>query len=325
MNSISNNYKLRQGDSVLITDGKKEDIYTVTKDKFSSTNVWGLQNKTHHFFEIEESKNENHTKATFKDVKRVTKLQGGLILDAKLKEKTLRNKYPDWPFKRIKTLTNSGNRRQNANYEIVQGTVLDSDLANELGTDNVYYQKALQNFTIDFPRFNESVHISKGTVGGALVLDSKRSNFQLSELKDNANWRHNHKDQNLWIDENSYLKGNWYLPQHTVLQNTKVDIKSTNLTGQNRGFSGNQNLFKNSAIKGSGSAIFLLNYIKDSNLQAPFVSTANNLDKVNSKANVSLSSCALKKCQLKADTKLTNVCANNKVLPIQEKTQQWTL
>ena len=50
MNSISNNYKLRQGDSVLITDGKKEDIYIVTKDKFSSTNVWGLQNKTHHFF-----------------------------------------------------------------------------------------------------------------------------------------------------------------------------------------------------------------------------------------------------------------------------------
>ena len=152
-----------------------------------------------------------------------------------IKELKYRHKYPDWPFKRIKSLTNSNNRK-NMNYEICEGRIVDPELIDRLGTNHAYYQKAIHSFNVNVENSQSGIAkatIDKGQVSGPIVLSNNKDahSAQIKQLKDMANSRfmrdrkldHAGAKQNFWLDQNSYLKGDTNLPANGLLVNSQID------------------------------------------------------------------------------------------------------
>lgn len=139
-----------------------------------------------------------------------------------IKENHLRGKYPHYPFKKSKSLTNPQHKKE-VNYEVVQGNIIDPELAKNVGVkpdEKVYYLKAQRDFTVE--NGDLTYNVKKGDVSGPIVLshDKIRRAKQIKALREEANQRVGQsrklhikgKKQNFWMSRDSVIKGNVSVP-----------------------------------------------------------------------------------------------------------------
>lgn len=139
-----------------------------------------------------------------------------------IKENHLREKYPHYPFKKSKSLTNPQHKKE-VNYEIVQGNIIDPELAKNVGVkpdEKVYYLKAQRDFTVE--NGDLAYNVKKGDVSGPIILshDKIRRAKQIKALREEANQRVGQsrklhikgKKQNFWMSRDSVIKGNVSVP-----------------------------------------------------------------------------------------------------------------
>lgn len=288
-NNNLNKSFLRPDDVINVSQIKQgheiQNQYKVNYMDFPEQNdirVWGLQNtkNPNDFIELEEDHQnqvKGRTNLTWSQIKYNNK---NLRFEPKkIHELIWRNKYPDWPFKRIKSLTNSGKRRQGANYEIVQGQIIDPDLRKRLNTKIAYYQKALKDFSVSVNPRNETqvFNIKKGDISGAIVpstIDNEK-NAQEKQLREMANWRYlkNTKDnyhglkQNFWLDSNSSITDHWNFLSSGYLQNTQIALTGK---GNRHGVTLNNSVLSNVKIVGDGQAVLLNTYLQNSKIEGPY-------------------------------------------------------
>lgn len=139
-----------------------------------------------------------------------------------IKENHLRGKYPHYPFKKSKSLTNPQHKKE-VNYEVVQGNIIDPELAKNVGVEpdeKVYYLKAQRDFTVE--NGDLAYNVKKGDVSGPIVLshDKIRRAKQIKALREEANQRVGQsrklhikgRKQNFWMSRDSVIKGNVSVP-----------------------------------------------------------------------------------------------------------------
>lgn len=321
-----NNEYLRNGDSLKLVDQKLGKVHTLRtlileEDKPDTYHAVLLDPKDKNVTIDLGSNKYQRSPLTWKQIKHDLENSGRYKTQhPNFQERKMRNKYPDWPFKRVKSLTNSNNR-PNMNYEICEGKILDPELVKKLGTDHAYYQKALKNFDINLPNAGKTgVHtgICKGQVSGPIVLssDEKRAENQLQNLKDQANTRfmknkklgHAAQKQNFWLDSNSYLKGDVELPVDGFMINSQVNSK--NMDDTKRGLVMENSWLHNSQINNQANGVILNSGLENAeinNKNAVFLSESNFVDgKINNFENTNLINSYVEQTDLNDGNRVTD-------------------
>ena len=234
-------------------------------------------------------------------------------------EQHLQNKFANYPYKRVKSLTNSA-KRPDMRYEIVEGEIIDPDLAKKVGTTHAYYLKALKDFTISTDDVDYAVE--KGQVSGPMILSSneKIAEDQLKSLRESANSRtfQNNKfnvkgqEQNFWLDKQSYLKGNWHVSDNGLLINTSVDIPAEKYSARS-GFNIVNSSLHNCHITGKDGNLILMNSMLDEtkiditdNKMAMITDSSLQADSLSVTGSQSMIDSIVQNCNIKADTNLND-------------------
>lgn len=141
-----------------------------------------------------------------------------------LKETVARTNYPDYPYEPIR----SYNKNQKGDYDIRYGRIVDPKLAHELGTDRIFYEKALHNFTPNAGNNNShtqkgAMAVYKGSVSGPMVT-SKNLKVRKMQVKSIIETANSPVRQNFWLDNNSRLLGAWQMPTNTVMRNSTLSM-----------------------------------------------------------------------------------------------------
>lgn len=146
-----------------------------------------------------------------------------------IKEVRKREKYPDWPFKPIESLTKAANKKK-LPYEVIRGEIKDPELAREIGSKSAYYLKANYDFDLQAGKDDKngvpgSVLVKQGAISGPIVpaVNEKRRSAQIKALTKLAN----SPDQSFWLDDNSRLIGNWYVPTNSIMVNAQSHIATS--------------------------------------------------------------------------------------------------
>lgn len=234
---------LRENDTVCVYDKRhgiplkfkvKKIEGNVTKGHFKTYSLEGYDMyKVHKSYNIDTTfdKAYNHTQATLKDVAHMLHQRDSSLVilpkKSKIKEQELRNKYPDYPYKKLNTFTKSKNGQ---NYEINQGLIIDKDLAKSVGSPIAYYQKALDDFAPNACTTKNNTKLAamgvlKGQISGPIV-PSTTETIQKKQLNQIHKVANNAELQNFWLDDNSSLIGNWNMPQKAFLRDTQITNNS---------------------------------------------------------------------------------------------------
>lgn len=234
-------------------------------------------------------------------------------------EQHLQNKFANYPYKRVKSLTNSA-KRPDMRYEVVEGEILDPDLAKKVGTTHAYYLKALKDFTISTDDVDYAVE--KGQVSGPMILSSneKIAEDQLKSLRESANSRtfQNNKfnvkgqEQNFWLDKQSYLKGNWHVSDKGLLINTSVDIPAEKYSSRT-GFNIVNSSLHNCHITGKDGNLILMNSMLDEtkiditdNKMAMITDSTLQADNLSVTGSQSMIDAIVQNCNIKDDANLND-------------------
>lgn len=181
------------------------------------------------------------------------------LKSADVAEQAIKNKYKDYPYKKTKTFVQA---KPDSNFKVVEGEIIDSNLSKKVGSNHVYFLKAVKDFdVVNKKGIGVKYPVKKGQVSGPMVLSNNknRQQAQLKALqnifqKDTGELKHT---QNMWLDKNSYLKGNWHLPANSLLINTQVDCKEA---GKARdGVMITNSWLANSKLKTNGRTVLIEN------------------------------------------------------------------
>lgn len=187
----------------------------------------------------------------------------------------LKQKYPDYPFKNARQITHN-----QQNYDLYCGEIADSLLKARLGNRKVYFQKAINDFDINFdypvttpkdeqsdylckvepsitnpdkPAINSKdivkmtmkaqAHIKKGQISGPILPDQGWEKAFTSQKVAT--------DKPFWIDQNSVVAGRLSSISNTLINNSTVMMLNPNDQNQQM-----------------ASAILANNFIKNSSIHA---------------------------------------------------------
>lgn len=236
---------LRPGDVLAINDHKTGIMKTakVCEDKFQTKQgtvkdyylLLKDMNHRQHIIDIDSTLNKgyDHTEMTLSQIAYQINRRNPRFAVTKhnnsIKEKRGRNKYPDWPFKRVDEFTARANKKR-LPFEVVRGEIKDPALAREVGSRYAYYLKANESFSVTAGQekshtITDGIQVEKGAISGPIVpsANDHRRAAQIQAIKKLAN---SPKDQSFWLDDKSRLMGNWYLPQNSIMMNSYSKIGS---------------------------------------------------------------------------------------------------
>lgn len=315
---LNNDSNVQMGDTFNVRNKRTGETLTLTAGKMRDQNVdhWLLSDKKmNNVFEmddVDQVDRNNHafsTKLTTKAIEAKLNMENPKFefKAANIHEDRLRNKYPDYPFKRIKSLTNSNNRK-NMNYEIVEGEIIEPRLKKQLNTPTAYYQKALKTFNINIGKADNEFSpvipinqtVEKGTISGPMVLSKKpeTAKRQVKSMREMANSRYKvdprsqdfKAKQQFWLDKNSNMQGDWHIPFQGLVLNSELNANDFKTCKSNpgKGLQIQNSLIKNSAINSNDKPVWLIeSNLNNCNLYANSVQKLAIMRKVNLK-NVDL-------------------------------------
>lgn len=132
----------------------------------------------------------------------------------------------------------------------------------EAAGPNAYRQVALRNYALSYK--NKPYMIKKGEKGGLFYLskDPKVRQYQLRDLRLALNGK---LAQKTWLDKNSSLKGNYRVPQSTLMVNSQGNFKG------NESAMLNNSVLANSKINSGKNNLIVLNYanLSHTNVKMP--------------------------------------------------------
>lgn len=132
----------------------------------------------------------------------------------------------------------------------------------EAAGPNAYRQVALRNYALSYK--NKPYMIKKGEKGGLFYLskDPKVRQYQLRDLQLALNGK---LAQKTWLDKNSSLKGNYRVPQSTLMVNSQGNFKG------NESAMLNNSVLANSKINSGENNLIVLNYanLSHTNVKMP--------------------------------------------------------
>lgn len=132
----------------------------------------------------------------------------------------------------------------------------------EAAGPNAYRQVALRNYALSYK--NKPYMIKKGEKGGLFYLskDPKVRQYQLRDLQLALNGK---LAQKTWLDKNSSLKGNYRVPQSTLMVNSQGNFKG------NESAMLNNSVLANSKINSGKNNLIVLNYanLSHTNVKMP--------------------------------------------------------
>lgn len=132
----------------------------------------------------------------------------------------------------------------------------------EAAGPNAYRQVALRNYALSYK--NKPYMIKKGEKGGLFYLskDPKVRQYQLRDLRLALNGK---LAQKTWLDKNSSLKGNYRVPQSTLMINSQGNFKG------NESAMLNNSVLANSKINSGKNNLIVLNYanLSHTNVKMP--------------------------------------------------------
>ena len=257
-----NQMYLHEGDKIEVVDKEINFPYlaNVTRVNFNSTrgNYNSYELDFHDMYnrhktiplDVNINKNYKHTTKTYDELAHEIHDNTKFKINpkhSKVQEKHDRSKYPDYPYKALGQLSTN----KNGDYQVFIGKIVDKDLAKKLGTNTVYYEKALRDFTPcagDKTKHSQmgAMAVYKGSVSGPIALSKNKTvaKMQQSALLKMGN---NPKNQDFWLDNNSSLSGSWNLPKNTVMRDSDIHFSNP----QNQIVN---SWINNSAIKENGNA-----------------------------------------------------------------------